>query len=48
MTDRLTCSSDTVGNRIKMEDFNCDKIIDRAVYSDRMHSTEPSVKDDTM
>jgi len=29
-----------------MEGFNCDKMIDRAFYSDKMHSTELSVKDD--
>jgi len=29
-----------------MEDFNCDKMIDRAVYGDRMQATELSVKDD--
>jgi len=29
-----------------MEDFNCDEMIDRAVYGDRMHVTELSVKND--
>jgi len=33
-----------------MEDFNCDEMIDRAVYGDRItqHATEPSVKDDVI
>jgi len=31
-----------------MEDLNCDEMIDRAVYGDRMHATDLSVKDEVV